>query len=207
MSDQIALYYQQYLEKSFERRELFEALAAAYDIDSCLYPGSFVHCTPSFFFLRCSYVDTDARAARFFKSLSVRSFVAERALYPGRPEIRLHQQSYETDLPEADDSFDLLLSLYAGFISPRCRRYLKLGGLLVANDSHGDASMAYLDDAFRFVGAAHCRNDRCRLDTADLDRYFVPAKPLDITPGYLRKMKRGAAYVRPATCYLFVRIR
>jgi hypothetical protein len=206
MADQVALYCQQYIEKQFERRELFEMLAASFDIDSCLYPGSFVHCTPSFYFRECCYIDTDSRAVRFFKSATVRGYIADQAVYGREPEIRFHQQDYEHEVPEEDESFDLLLSLYAGFISPSCRRYLKLGGLLVVNNSHGDASMASLDDAFRFVGAIQCRNGLCRLDTADLDSYFVPTRELDLTPAFLRRMKRGVAYTRQATCYVFERL-
>ena len=206
MADQVALYCQQYIEKQFERRELFEMLASSLGVDSCLYPGSFVHCTPSFYFRECCYVDTDTRAVRFFKSATVREFIGEQATYGEEPEIRFHQQSYEQELPEEDESFDLLLSLYAGFISPSCRRYLKVGGHLVVNNSHGDASMASLDDAYRFVGAVQCGSRRCRLDTTDLDRYFVPTRELDITQAFLRKMKRGVSYTRQASCYVFERL-
>ena len=114
--------------------------------------------------------------------------------------------SYETDLPEKENSFDLLLSLYAGFIGPTCVRYLKLGGILVANNSHGDASMASLDSRLRFVGAIHSRDERYRLVSNELDRYLVPKKQLEITSSFLRKMGRGVGYTRPAQYYVFERV-
>ena len=36
---------------------------------------------------------------------------------------------------------DVLLSQYAGFISEPCKGYLRAGGVLVANNSHGDARL------------------------------------------------------------------
>lgn len=206
VQDPIRLYQEQYIDKQFERAGLFELLSNTYPLEACLYPGGFTHCTPSFFFPVTVYIDTDDRATRFFKSSAVRRYIEERRHYPQPPTIRFHHQDYDTDIPEQADSFDLLLSLYAGFVSPACTRYLKPGGLLVANNSHGDASMASLDERLRFLGAVHARGDRYRLVTDDLDRYFHPKKELLISPSYLRKMGRGVAYTKPADYYLFRRV-
>ena len=95
--------------------------------------------------------------------------------------------------------------MYAGFVSTNCTRYLKPGGFLIANNSHGDASMAQLDERFDFIGAMHGRNETYRLVSSNLDSYFVTKKPLEITPDYLRKINRGVAYTKPANYYLFQR--
>ena len=60
--------------------------------------------------------------------------------------------SYTAGFAEAEKSFDLLISQYAGFVSQHCKKYLKIGGILLVNNSHGDASMAKLDDDYKFVG-------------------------------------------------------
>lgn len=204
--DPVRLYERHYLEKQFERREFLEFLLEEFAIERCLYPGGFIHCTPSFYFPVTVYVDTDDRAARFFKSATTHRFIGREKRYDTEPEIRFHHQDYEKPIPEAADSFDLLLSLYAGFVSATCVRHLKVGGLLVANNSHGDASMASLDPRLEFIGAIHEKGNRYRLDTADLDRYLVPKRPMELSPDYLRRLGRGVAYTHPAQYYLFRRV-
>ena len=206
-SNPVGLYNRQYVDTGFERTELFELLSREIDARIVLYPGSFVHCTPSFFFPICVYVDSDRRAPRFFSSSTVRRFIEEHASYNTKPVIRFHYQSYENDIPEVEESFDLLISMYAGFVSANCTRYLKRGGYLVVNNSHGDASMAQLDERFELVGALHGRNDSYRLVSSNLDSYFVTKRPLEITPDYLRKINRGVAYTKPANYYLFQRLK
>ena len=205
MSEAVKLYTEQYIATGFERRELFELLDSSFSIDTCLYPGCFIHCTPSFFFRECAYVDTDKRAVRFFKSSAVRAFIEANSVRDVPMVLRFHHADYDTRIPEPDASFDLILSLYAGFISPPCTRYLKPGGVLVANNSHGDASMATLDSRLRLVGVVHARNNRHSLETDSLDRYMIPKRQLDITANYLRKMQRGIAYTKSAKYYIFER--
>lgn len=53
--------------------------------------------------------------------------------------------------------FDLLISLYAGFVSEHCTCHLRNGGLLLVNSSHGDAAMASIDDRYRLVGVVSSR--------------------------------------------------
>lgn len=46
----LQLYKEHFVDKQFERLQLFLLLNALYTIKSVLYPGSFVHMTPSFVF-------------------------------------------------------------------------------------------------------------------------------------------------------------
>ncbi|MFC5379345.1 hypothetical protein [Aquipuribacter nitratireducens] len=48
---------------------------------------------------------------------------------------------------------DPVVSLYAGLVWDACRAYLAPGGLLLANASHGDASVAALDPDIEPVAA------------------------------------------------------
>lgn len=122
---------------------LFTALAADFDITRVLYPGSYIHLAPSFVFSSVTYVDTDKRAEKFFSDRSsIAALVEQRKRYDGPAELTFHHADYRTDLEAPEQGFDLLVSLYAGFVSQACKRYLRPSGWLVANNSHGDASMA-----------------------------------------------------------------
>ncbi len=103
----------------------------------------------------------------------------------------------------AEASFDLLISLYAGPVWENCRGYLAPHGLLLANTSHGDASLAALDPTLRLVAAVHQRDGRYRLGTDDLDSYLIPKKPSAADPDAIRRQGRGIAYTRNAFAYVF----
>lgn len=59
------------------------------------------------------------------------------------------------ELVEEVQKYDLLISQYAGFVSKYCKAYLKRDGILIVNDSHGDASMAYLDSEFSLISVVN----------------------------------------------------
>ena len=50
-----------------DRHRLFTAVAAAIDVESVLYPGSYVDLAPSFVWPQVTYVDIDKRAEQFFE--------------------------------------------------------------------------------------------------------------------------------------------
>ncbi len=99
----------------------------------------------------------------------------------------------------------LLVSLYAGFVSEHCSRYLATGGWLLANDSHGDASMAVLDPAFSLVAVVTTRGDDYRVVSDDLGRYMVPRSGLVPTVDELHRTNRGIAFTNRAFAYIFRR--
>jgi hypothetical protein len=197
------LYKQNYIDKDFERLELFVLLKERYGIESALYPGSYVHITPSFVFPLTVYVDTDKRAKRFFEDSWTREFVEQNKRYDGKSTIRFHPRDYREGLPEEPGSFDLLISQWAGFVSRACKPYLKPGRLLLVNNSHGDASLASIDQDYRLVAAVSLRSGKYRLIETGLERYFVPKTSIEITPEYLFKIQRGIGYKKTAWAYLF----
>lgn len=203
--DALALYRKYHLERADERLGMFEILAKQYDIERILYPGSFVHVTPSFVFSSATYVDMERRAKDFFEAPALQELIAERKIYPQAAQVQFHHQDYTAGLPECDESFDLLISQYAGFVSTYGKRYLKIGGWLLANNSHGDAGMAHLDDDYEFVGVIKRRGDKFRHSGAKLADYFVPQKDLPVTKEYLEKTQRGVGYRKSAFAYLFMR--
>jgi hypothetical protein len=169
-----------------------------------LYPGSYVDLSPSTAIRSVIYVDNDARAARFFSDADVvRSELAGRGLSGAAEEVRFLRGDYLQPVDVADASMDLLISLYAGPIWEYNRRYLRPGGWLLANASHGDASLAALDPTARLVGVVHQSRERYRLVTERLVDYLVPKRPEAADADLIRSAGRGIAYTRPAFAYVF----
>lgn len=206
--DVTALYHEQYVTRGFERLEMFKLLAQHYGLGHVLYAGSFAHITPSFVFPSVVYVDEDKQARKFFADPALAVFIAQHKTYPQDASVIFHSADYRHGFPEPDASFDLLISQYAGFIGYYCKRYLKVGGVLVANDSHGDASMAALDSDYALDAVLTHRGERYLLTQQDMDAYFVP-KPkskIEITPSYLFKHRRSPGYAKSANAYVFRRM-
>ncbi len=201
-----ALYQKYHLDRADERLGMFERLAEHFDIERVLYPGSFVHVTPSFVFPQVTYVDMERRARQFYAEPALQDFIAQRKSYAQEAVVQFQQQDYRKGLPEGDESFDLLISQYAGFVSQFCKRYLKIGRWLLANNSHGDAGMANLDEDYAFVGVVKRRGDRFSFSADSLEAYFVPKKDVQITKEYLEEIGRGIGYKKSAFAYVFRRV-
>lgn len=195
-----------------DRSSLFGALAASLsDARTVLYPGSYVDLSPSDWFDDVTYVDTDRRANRFFgEQDAVHHLIAARRRSAGAslsstPTVSFLHHDYRTDLPLADGSMDVLVSLYAGFISEHCTRYLKRGGALLVNSSHGDAAMASIDSRYRLSGVVLSRSGGYALSEQALDTYLVPKRPRTITVETLHESGKGIGYKRSAFAYVFTR--
>jgi hypothetical protein len=201
------LYNHYYIDRKFERLNLFRQLEQKYGGKRVLYPGSFVHVTPSFVYPDVVYVDNDKEANPFFDNPSNYDFVNKRKHYTEKPTITFHAVDYQTGIDEPDQSFDLLISLFAGFVSLHCKRYLKVGGLLLVNDSHGDASMAWLDKDFQLIQFANQTEGKYTLSDMYLDTYFVTRADTDLTREWVMRHLRGFKYRRMADVYLFQRIK
>ncbi len=185
-----------------DRTGLFAAIVASWPVERALYPGSYVDLSPSMVIDSVCYVDTDRRAARYFADTDLlRSELRGRS--GPEPVVDFVAADYTSELPLAGSAFDLLISLYAGPVWEHCRPYLRPGGLLLANASHGDASLAALDPELTLVAAVLHRDGRFRLDTEGLQRYLVPRKAAAADAEAIRRSGRGIAYTKPAFAYLF----
>ncbi len=189
-----------------DRRPLYRAVAEAIGVQRVLYPGSYVDITPSVVWPEATYVDVDRRAKRFFADHDgVGELVSELGASGPRRFEFIHAD-YASGLPLAERSSDLLVSLYAGFVSEHCTRYLALGGHLLVNSSHGDAAMASIDDRYRLRAVVEQRDGRTTVRTDGLDAYLVPKRPTDVTVELLHRTGRGVAYTRSPFAYLFERV-
>jgi hypothetical protein len=197
------LYKQYFVDKGDERFGLFKLLAERFNIKSGLYPGSFVHITPSLVIQHMVYVDMDKRCKSFFKSEKTKAFVETKKEYEKPAFFCFSQKDFTQGLQEEKESFDLLISLYAGFVSKYCGKYLRPGKILIANNSHGDAPLAYLDGGYSFIGAVKRNGNRFSYSENGLDTYFLPKskKPLDAET--IENTMKGPAYTNTAYAYVF----
>lgn len=189
-----------------DRRPLFRAVAEATVATSALYPGSYVDIAPSFSIPDVTYVDVDRRANRFFGDRVGVEEIVQAEVGTETRSIAFVHADYTDELPLADEAFDLLISLYAGFVSAHCTRHLRIGGTLLVNASHGDAAMASIDDRYELVGVVAARDGAYRVSADDLDRYLVPKRPTEITVEMLHERGRGITYTMSPFAYLFRRV-
>lgn len=193
-----------YRESIGDRSPLFRQVAAGWPVRRALYPGSYVDLSPSVAIPSVTYVDTDRRAARYFADPDLpRSELAGRADPGAATEIRFLHADYTEGLPLPKAGFNLLISLYAGPVWDHCRQYLAPGGLLLANASHGDASLAALDPTLELAAVADHAHGRWTVVSDRLERFLVARDPSRNDPAAIRRSGRGIAYTRPAFAYLF----
>lgn len=203
-----ALYKQYYLENEphFERLAIFSAVQSRYGGTTALYPGCLIHLTPSFFFPHVVYVDTSPEARAFFAARKeVLAFVDRRKRYKRPAYIDFIHADYTAPLSLRPESFDLLISLYAGGIALACKRYLRPGGLLLSNNHQDDAGQAAADPDYRLVAVAHEKGAVCRLEEDHLEGYFVPKKA-EGRGGAGAQHNPWPAYTRTASYYLFQKL-
>lgn len=170
------LYKKYHLDRDDERVGLFKCIVENYDVKNALYPRCFVHIAPSFVIPHVTYVDSYKKAKPFFDNPQVLEYISRRKEYEEDSLLDFIHANYQKKLPLNDESSDLLISQYGGFVSMYYKQYLKKGGLLVANNSHGDASMAHIDKHFELIGVINKQNNKYHLSDKSLEDYFIPKK-------------------------------
>lgn len=188
-----------------DRKRLFAAVESAVGGSSVLYPGSYVDIAPSLVFPSVIYVDLDRRASRFFADThGVADLIASEGGSPSAIVEFIHGD-YTKDLGIEIESFDLLVSLYSGFVSEACTEYLCIGGVLLVAPSHGDVAMASIDPRYELSGVVTSRSGNYTVRTDGLDTYLIPKTRAPITPALLHERGRGIPYTRSPFAYLFTR--
>lgn len=205
-SSPLSLYKKNHINKNDERIGLFRVLSEEYSIKKVLYPGSYVHIAPAFIFPIVVFNDMYEKLIKFFNSDEILEYINKRKEYSEMPSYKYIYGDYNKDLPLEKDQFDLLISQYAGFVSRACRPYLKIGGILIVNNSHGDASMASISPYYKHIAMINKRNNKFTFSSKKLEEYFIPKRDIEITEKYLEKHQRGVGYIKTATDYVFKRI-
>lgn len=202
----IQAYKHYYIDRDYEQVDLFRILKNEYGINKVIYPGSYIHISPSFIFTDVVYIDSDKNAKMYFQSNDLIHIIQTKKEYPEDPKITFFGLSYENHIEELKLKFDLLISQYAGFISYACKEYLKIGGYLLVNNSHGDAGLASIDENYQLISTVHKGKGKYRLSQASLDKYFLPKKDVLITKELLFKTRKGVGYTQVAPLYIFKRV-
>jgi hypothetical protein len=203
MDKNLKIYTKYFVDNKTERPGLFRAIKEKYNPKSAIYPGSFVHITPSLIFPKTVYIDNDRRIQSFFEDPEIKNWVDKNKEYKEDSSIQAFQQDYSKKLPINIGKFDILVSQYAGFVSQDCKMYLKPGGLLLVNNSHADAGLAFLDPDYTLIAVAAQTKGRWSIKETDLDKYFIPKKGSHPPESMLLKTMRGVGYRTTASNYLF----
>lgn len=188
-----------------DRKRLFTAAREAVGGVTVLYPGSYVDIAASMVFPSVMYIDVDERASGFFADTEG---VAEIIVSEGEPAsgaVEFIHADYTGELGIENETYDMLVSLYAGFVSEACTRYLRVGGVLLVAPSHGDAAMASIDPRYELSGIVASRSGNYHVRTDSLDTYLVPRSDTVITKALLHERGKGIAYTKSPFAYLFTR--
>ena len=202
----IEAYEKYYVKRDYEQVDLWRLLKNQFGISKVVYPGSYIQISPSFIYSYVVYVDSDKNAIRFFQSDGLIEMVNQRKEYSQDSEIVFHGIDYRKLIEEYHSKFDLLISQYAGFISGVCKPFLRPGGYLLVNNSHGDAGMASIDKDYKLIAVINRRKGKYLLTNTSLEEYFIPKKEITVTKELLLDRKKGVGYTRTAPLYLFQKI-
>ena len=124
---------------------------------------------------------------------------------PHGPVPGLVHADYTAELDLGVDSFDLLVSLSAGFVTEHRTQHLRIGGTLLVNPGHGDAAMASIDPRYE-LDDGNYDDGNYEVTTTDLDTHLILEKAQQITVDLLHTAGRGIAYTRTPFAHLFTRI-
>ena len=197
------LYQQYFIDKHDERKMLFKKITELYQAQKGIYPGSFVHITPSFYIQDMTYIDSDKRISSFFENEKVLHFIEKNKQYNGRPSLHWYQADFSTELAIDKHSCDVMFSFYAGFISQSCKQYLKNDGILICNNSHGDASLAFVDGDYELLGVIKRNGARFSITDKDLHTYFKKKDGSSIDKNKIRKRMVGENFTKKGYAYIF----
>ena len=182
-----------------DRVSLYKTVADAFQIESALYPGSHIDIMPSFVIPNVVYIDNFKGTVKFFGEMeTIMAYVEKHKQYDADSRIAFFEGDYRDNFDISP--VDLIISQFAGFVGQDTKRFLKKGGILLCNDSHGDATLAFCDDEFEFIGTLDSNNS---LEMENLERYFKFARDRAIDFEKVRSTMKGANYKIKAENYLF----
>ena len=177
-----------------------------------LYPGCYRHITPSLVFNNIVYIDFDSKISKFFDDEAVKDWVREQKGYDRDASIKfecLNFSSLETIFEV--ESFDLLISACAGFVTPSTSSLLKNGGYCLVSDAHFDARMLSLDKNFTLVSVWDKKDEKFVFDADVLSQHFITENEKPLTRAMVDesvakpKTRRSFKLKKEAMFYLFTK--
>ena len=206
MIDKVVETYQNYIQKIGDRYELYKVVAQTFQIEAAIYPGSHVDITPSFVIPKITYIDNFSGSIKFFADLeSIRGYIDQHKDYAQPCEVAFLPNDYTDEMEIAP--VDLIISQYAGFVGQSTKQYLKPGGIMLCNDSHGDATHAKMDADYEFLGVVENNENGYRINFDEISKYFLLPKEKQIDLNIVRSKMKGLKYSTNAENYVFRKIR
>jgi len=191
--------YEKYVDKIGDRKTLYRLVAKKYDVKNALYPGSHIDISASLVIPSVIYIDNYKGTIKFFKYLDeIRSYINTNKEYSEDCTIDFLGLDYNANFML--DKVDLIISQFAGFVGQATKKHLKKGGILLCNDSHGDATLAYFDNDYDFIGVVESNN---KIITNDLNKYFKFAKERHIDKNEVLTKMKGPRYKFQPSNYIF----
>lgn len=191
--------YFEYRDKVGNRLELYRVVSRMFEISRALYPGCHIDLSPSLVIPNVVYVDNFKGTINFFKHINqIKAFINEHKEYKEECEVLFQGQDYTQEL--VVEPVDLIISQYAGFVGQATKKNLKVGGILLCNDSHGDATLAKFDEDFKLIGTIDENN---KINNSNLDDYFVLSKNKPVDLATVRAKMKGPKYSKSAENYIF----
>lgn len=204
----IELYLKNNVSKDYTSIGLFREIQKRYSPLKVLYPWSYVHITPSIVFPYVSYIDSFKNTYKFYEDYEVKDFIQKNKEYSQDAVFNFYGQSYTSDIPEALESFDIIISQYWGFVWQATKKYLKKWWFLVCNNSHWDASMASLDPDYKLVAIYNRRSDeKFSISDKNIQEYLIPKSFKVPIKKDLEKTMRWIAYTKSPSGYIFEKIK
>lgn len=198
------LYEKYHSKKEYTSIGLFREIRKRFNPERILYPGCYVHITPSLIFPDVVYVDSFRNTQKFYESSQVKEFIEKNKEYSEKIRLKFHHKDYNKDIPEDLESFDIVISQYGGFVGKAVKKYLKKGGFLVCNNSHGDASMASMDPEYELIAIYNRRTDeKFSISSKNLQEYMIPKKKIKITRESIEETMKGIPYTKSPSGYVF----
>lgn len=194
--------YKEYAKRMGNRQALYKSVEKEYCIKTAIYPGSHIDIAPSMVIPKVTYIDNFKGTIRFFKDIeTIKKYIEQHKEYPGQFEITFIGEDYNK--PLNIEPVDLIISQYGGFVGQATKQLLKDGGILLCNDSHGDATLARFDKDYELLGVVDYKN---KVQKNNLEQYFILPKDKPIDLNIVREKMKGLKYVVNADNYLFRKV-
>ncbi len=194
--------FKNYVDKIGNRKNIYKIVKDIFDLKSAIYPGSYIDIVPSLILEEVTYIDNFKKANTFFKQKNeIVKYIEENKEYSNPSYINFIYDDYSK--VSNIKMVDLIISQYAGFVGQETKQFLKVGGILLANDSHGDATLAYLDESYQFI--ATLDNDIINFD--NLEKYFSLSRKRMINLSEVNEKQKGPKYINNAQNYIFKKIK
>lgn len=192
--------FEAYMSIIGDRKSLYKLVSNKFHVKRALYPGSHVDISPSLAIPEVTYIDNFKGTIKFFNHMEdIKKYINEHKTYLETSQIDFIGSDYTNhfDLQKVD----MIISQFAGFVGQATKRFLKKGGILLCNDSHGDATLAYLDKDYEFIGVI---DSNSKIETKNIDKYFKFARQRDIDKNIVVTKMKGPKYKLSASNYIFM---